>query len=1265
MIRLAVSFALTLAICTPSLAQEAIFPASDLLPKKEIGATRFLQKHRKFDGRDVIVAVFDTGCDPAAPGLQVTSDGKPKIIDMIDATGSGDVRTTTIRKVEEGQIEGLTGRKLTIPEKWKNPSGEYRVGMKPAYELFPGHVIPRLRSENRKPWDESVRVKVEQLTREIAAFDKANPKPKGEKKKEKKELETRLEELTKLGKNWSDPGPIYDCVVFNDGKSWQAAIDTDEDGDLADEKLMTNYKVKRQYSTFGEVDLVTFAVNIYQDGDVLSIVVDAGTHGTHVGGIIAANHPDSPELNGVAPGAQIVSVKIGDSRLGSNSTGIGEDRGLIAVLENNCDLINMSYGGPSPEWSTGRTARLFSEIVNRYGVIFVASAGNSGPALSTVGGPGGTTSAILGVGAYVSPELMSAAYSVREELGETPFTWSSRGPTMDGDLGVDITAPGAAVAPVSRSALSPGMLMNGTSMSSPNACGGVALILSGVKQEKIEYTPESVKLAIKNTARKLEGGSVWANGHGLIQVDAAFNWLEDHHEDVEPEVRYEVSLPGMRTKRGIYLREPDELARVQEVTVDVDPVFNEDDKFDPRANYQAEFFLKCDADWVKVPENFYLNHGGRSFKIEVDPRQLKPGAHFASVEGYYANRPEMGPRFRLPITVLMPAPRKSPTQFQTTLRLTPGQVDRTFVDVPMGATWVNVRVKPTKADDSKLYVFHALQRLEDRAFPTIENKNFLRVEPNEVSEISFAVAEGKTLEMTLAQYWSTLGDTEVELEANFFGIVPSPGDLAWDGTNPIHRVDVQSSLGPIELKPSAKFTKLRKTLLPVKSDVEALDPQRDEFPHKRLNYGITLTYEFSLSEKSTVTPEPIIWANGYDRYSGGVYVIYDTNKRVMQTGAGGRSASLEKGKYTLTFYFRQEDRDEVLELEDMPIWLDFDIGGGPGVRTFNSHAKAASQSGGFSSTWLRPGELLPVFLTLNTKGLPKQASPGDLLLGEIQFGDPDAKLGGDARRPGGFPLEYVVAPQPSPKAEPSDEPKEDEPSLEDKLFETKLAHLKTLKDKKQKKEFDKLFKELDKQKKKHIPLLQAKLIILDDNDRKDHLPEVVEAADAVLKAINVGKVRNYFAERRDPETDKEKKQMKEMTEQKEVIIDTLYRKARALAYMDLPEDDPEHPENKDIRKEPKDEKERTELFEKTFDQLASWIDTTDKKFALLHLRRLRRHERQAEALQLLNKLIADDPTNLLLYKKRSDIYGELGWDFAEQYEEQWRKLRKRDAFLPN
>ena len=132
------------------------------------------------------------------------------------------------------------------------------------------------------------------------------------------------------------------------------------------------YRAERQYATFTALDACNYCVNIYDGGDTLSIVTDVGAHGTHVAGIAAAcmrHGSDGAEgggaaatapFDGVAPGAQIVSCKIGDTRVSGMETGPGLSRALAAVLENGCDVINMSYGEPTMTPNEGRIVDLIN-----------------------------------------------------------------------------------------------------------------------------------------------------------------------------------------------------------------------------------------------------------------------------------------------------------------------------------------------------------------------------------------------------------------------------------------------------------------------------------------------------------------------------------------------------------------------------------------------------------------------------------------------------------------------------------------------------------------------------------------------------------------------------------------------------------------------------------------------------------------------------------------------------------------------------------------
>ena len=139
-------------------------------------------------------------------------------------------------------------------------------------------------------------------------------------------------------------------------------------------------------------------------------------------------------------------------------------------------------------------------------LLFVTSAGNSGPALTTVGAPASLTDYAMTVGAFAAPSTHCPIYSMRAQVPELHYTWSSRGPTQDGAQGVSVSAPGVAITAVPTATLQNNQLMNGTSMASPSAAGSVAVALSSINADKLtEWSPASLKRAFMNSARSVQG----------------------------------------------------------------------------------------------------------------------------------------------------------------------------------------------------------------------------------------------------------------------------------------------------------------------------------------------------------------------------------------------------------------------------------------------------------------------------------------------------------------------------------------------------------------------------------------------------------------------------------------------------------------------------------------------------------------------------------------------------------------------------------------
>lgn len=212
-------------------------------------------------------------------------------------------------------LPGLCGRTLVASGKWTNPTSKWKVGYKPAFELFPADLVARRRRERKDKWDVDLGRLISKAKEDLNAFEKgikesdkkegesksaaksdegivkkddsAKDEPKKDKsdeKAQKADLEARIDYLKNL--DIKDPGPIIEIIAWHDGEDWRVVAggaegDGDEnlaqtdDGktpallDLSDKKPMTDYHKEMHYERFGTQDLLSYSVNVYDDGKVV------------------------------------------------------------------------------------------------------------------------------------------------------------------------------------------------------------------------------------------------------------------------------------------------------------------------------------------------------------------------------------------------------------------------------------------------------------------------------------------------------------------------------------------------------------------------------------------------------------------------------------------------------------------------------------------------------------------------------------------------------------------------------------------------------------------------------------------------------------------------------------------------------------------------------------------------------------------------------------------------------------------------------------
>ncbi len=668
---------------TDGLAQTATLPESPwpFLDTETIGAYDFIKSNPTFDGRGVVIIIVDTGVDMGVPGLLKTSTGKIKVIDARDFSGQGDVPLTRAR------IDS------------SNDTLIFRAGD------FSLTGVNKVRSYSVKSgfW--------------IGAID------------EKKNFQSSR--LTDLNNN-GETDDIFAFVTFQPDTSgpenWVYFLDEDGDGDISDEKPRMSYRFHHDTFTFGGRDsleekrLVTGVLNIYPEEKKAVFHIPDGSHGTHCAGIAAGYQIfGEPTMDGIAPGAQIISAKIGNNLYGGGSSTTGAMKkayefGVEWSKQHETPVIfSMSYGiGSELEGHSDIELFLDSLMAANENILVVLSNGNNGPGIGSTGNPS-SASRPISIGAMLPVASAVNTYGFPLDH-DVIFHFSSRGGEVDKP---DCLAPGAAASTVPYYDSRENKW--GTSMACPQVAGAAAVLVSACMQENIPYNASLLKRALKFTAVPLPGYTHLDQGTGVVNIPAAFGVMKkfQKREESGKLLDYKVKTVNPfypdQTGRTAYWRTgtyyPPETTKQQ---FSVEPLFPHQMTADEKAGFYRAYNLKTEQEWFKLDKSSTYIRGENAARIGgyyQHEMLRKPGLYVAVIKAF----PRTGdftefPEFELINSVIVPYQFSSENDYRQKfngVELKTGEYKRFFVLVPPGASSMNVRIEtsPGKWSGIRTYIF--------------------------------------------------------------------------------------------------------------------------------------------------------------------------------------------------------------------------------------------------------------------------------------------------------------------------------------------------------------------------------------------------------------------------------------------------------------------------------------------------------------------------------------------------------------------------------